>query len=1308
MDQKKTSEPPKISPYTPGVATPDFGTGTPTFGSEERLAFIREFGPGNLTSEVSSLSDWKYSEFPRWPTWEPDEDAGEEKIFPVRSGEPDRPVKATDLPHMAQLFTDHRGNFSVKIMWPDEVLFKSGQKRKTFWFSASQYGSREDTKDAAFSYFRDLRSLARGGTPKSGKGPLREEPEADGLLYHGGRNHTFVCWKSMKDFGKDSDVKVIIWNPHTETLEAPDDFCVCNDHAGAVAPGVHRYRCMGHLHAEDGSTRLPSESVAGKGPSGIGRLVRGENPFEADRDAEDAAAGAGLPHWVPTRYPQKGALTETDLFNAKRPIFLELGSGTGRLSGEIDSREILAIPVDRPGGVFRDEVPTLHLDMTTEHAQELLQDAVRTGRVVHVHMSAPGTSFDKIKDGRHRMRDKARPPLRALRDETHLLGKPRRDAEHPEGLTEAESRKVDHDNSVVHLYKTIIDLCENQGASWTVEARADSWMWNLGFMIDHESLEGVERVEFHGCAFGGPQPVRLAIVGRLPGLTKRLLRRCEAGHRHRAVPPGAELAYPAELVQQFAELIRQALVNRGAVKGEPGPSGQDVGDPEDLFGGPDDEGARPRSPSGVDEHELDDPRGSDAEVDEQAGGQPEPWFQPAGMDGWWAVTHRTARRKLYVPQATAHPGDGPEIRRLSRRRWTYLRRCEPATANQVEEYEVSDHSEATEMAYWWTGTTYFKEVVEGDEDPLDIGHEWQPEIVKGMIRGVGNPGAPMLAKDLSVIGIERGLLVDKQMACPFFGPIYAACEAADRGENPYKALKEYEREHPEHLAKRKVDSLVKTSDRFELVDGVLMRRVYDPLDREVQLRIVAPEGGMASFYPPGQRKKESLGIRERILLEYHSGKMGGHLGAEKTVLRIEKDWYWPGLYTDVDAWCAHCDLCRGEKGHAALSAWSRTELYSRPFRVIQFDTVECAPADAELQPDHEMKYILTAICCFSRWVWLVPIPDKTAETIGRALLERVLLDLAMFPAVLRSDRAPEFTGSVVAYINHQLEIKHVLGASYHPQSQGIVERMHRTLKMIGKALAEGNPGDWPAMVPYAQCILRILPLKSLGNRSPYEVVTGLRPKLPSTLLARFPVQEVDVDTYAAQLIDYLKVTYHRIKALMQDAADMAEQNAPGSMMRELEVGDLVLRRLNPKQIQKLAGTGPYRFTRTVDPRIYRVAKKIADQGFAYRLCDHHNPSMAVDFKQPVSRRMLIKLDMPDMELEAVQERRRLEIYIDDENCWYRATLEAIALDGRARIRWDDSPGKLEDVDITEHRYRWILGENVRGWDARDGLEGRSD
>ncbi len=89
-----------------------------------------------------------------------------------------------------------------------------------------------------------------------------------------------------------------------------------------------------------------------------------------------------------------------------------------------------------------------------------------------------------------------------------------------------------------------------------------------------------------------------------------------------------------------------------------------------------------------------------------------------------------------------------------------------------------------------------------------------------------------------------------------------------------------------------------------------------------------------------------------------------------------------------------------------------------------------------------MRYTLASVCCFSRWVWLTMIPDRAAEAIGKALLESALLGMAMFSAVLRSDRAPEFVRSELQYINVQLEIKHVLWSAYHPQSQGVVGRMH--------------------------------------------------------------------------------------------------------------------------------------------------------------------------------------------------------------------------------------------------------------------------
>ncbi len=122
-----------------------------------------------------------------------------------------------------------------------------------------------------------------------------------------------------------------------------------------------------------------------------------------------------------------------------------------------------------------------------------------------------------------------------------------------------------------------------------------------------------------------------------------------------------------------------------------------------------------------------------------------------------------------------------------------------------------------------------------------------------------------------------------------------------------------------------------------------------------------------------------------------------------------------------------------------------------------------------------------------------------------------MLGLALFPAVLRSDNAKEFVSGVVSYMNDQLSITHVTGSTYHPQSQGKVERMHRTLNDIMTGLCRDHPQDWEKLLKYAQCVLRCTPLKALWDRSPYRAVTKLCPRLTGFIAVETPVRLMGVD-----------------------------------------------------------------------------------------------------------------------------------------------------------------------------------------------------
>ena len=441
---------------------------------------------------------------------------------------------------------------------------------------------------------------------------------------------------------------------------------------------------------------------------------------------------------------------------------------------------------------------------------------------------------------------------------------------------------------------------------------------------------------------------------------------------------------------------------------------------------------------------------------------------------------------------------------------------------------------------------------------------------------------------------------------------------------------------------------------------------------------------------PGIGSRE-LRMRDRILVEYHNSVLGGHLGRDKTYMRLERDWWWPGMYSDVVRWCKHCLACQKENSRTALSAWSRTEFYDRPFRVIQIDVVTCAESGGEPGEVTGAKYILTAICCFSRWVWLVAIRDKEAETLGKALLERVLIGMAMFPTVIRSDNDSAFLSNLFMYINRMLNIHHITGSVYHPQSQGIVENMHRTLNGILRKLVGESPSTWEAMLPYAECIIRMTPLDSLVGRSPYQVVTGLTPKMPRALVSNVGVINVGVDSYVTSLIGYLRDCYssiqNQVKAVQQK--NEMEASDEGTFGQELEVGDVVMIRRDPTDRRQ----GPRRFQSKVRDELYVVDRKISPHTFQLRSC--WNTAKMAGTHHAIN---LIKVHMPNVELEDGQ-LRVIEVFRNTVGDWARYRIERHGPDGRCFVKRMRKVGQSDEwtedgvgmwTDLSTELYRWIV------------------
>ena len=93
------------------------------------------------------------------------------------------------------------------------------------------------------------------------------------------------------------------------------------------------------------------------------------------------------------------------------------------------------------------------------------------------------------------------------------------------------------------------------------------------------------------------------------------------------------------------------------------------------------------------------------------------------------------------------------------------------------------------------------------------------------------------------------------------------------------------------------------------------------------------------------------------------------------------------------------------------------------------------------------RYILVAVDYFTRWPEAYAIPNQEARTIAQTLVDEWVCRYGVMQR-LHTDQGRNFESDVFKEITNILGIKKTRTTPYHPQSDGMVERMNRTLKNI--------------------------------------------------------------------------------------------------------------------------------------------------------------------------------------------------------------------------------------------------------------------
>ena len=233
--------------------------------------------------------------------------------------------------------------------------------------------------------------------------------------------------------------------------------------------------------------------------------------------------------------------------------------------------------------------------------------------------------------------------------------------------------------------------------------------------------------------------------------------------------------------------------------------------------------------------------------------------------------------------------------------------------------------------------------------------------------------------------------------------------------------------------------------------------------------------------------------KEAVYKELHMNMI--HLGADRTLQLIRERFYWPGMEEEVRYFISNLCTCAGQKkppiqGQAPLLPI----ITSSPLEVVGVDFLHLEKSSGGFE------YMLLLTDHFIRYTQTYPTKNKAAKTASNHLYNDFIPRFGI-PSKILHDQGGEFENDLFKNLANLLGIQNLRTTPYHPQTNGLTERMNQTVLSILRTLPEKCKSSWKnhlSKVIYAYNCTRH---KSTGY-SPYNLMFGRKPRLPIDLILR--------------------------------------------------------------------------------------------------------------------------------------------------------------------------------------------------------------
>eukprot|EP00775_Hariotina_reticulata_P013865 gene13865-biopygen15796 len=253
---------------------------------------------------------------------------------------------------------------------------------------------------------------------------------------------------------------------------------------------------------------------------------------------------------------------------------------------------------------------------------------------------------------------------------------------------------------------------------------------------------------------------------------------------------------------------------------------------------------------------------------------------------------------------------------------------------------------------------------------------------------------------------------------------------------------------------------------------------------------------------------------DRLALVQQQHEQCGHFGVRRTAALLLGKYWWHGVLADVSKVIQRCQHCSRVR---ATFSDKQEELQSIPISSLGFrwhiDLAGPLPVSK-----HGSRFVMVAIEAFSKYLVVVPLPDKKPETVALAFLQHVLSRFAA-PGQVVSDNGAEFTQGAFKQLLMDCLIDHCLTSVCHPRANGQAEKAVHIVKraLSTMSVQKHAADDWDRDVAFLMLGYNCSTHSSTGY-SPYQLMHVRQPIAPPAIRSSM-AQPIDYEDESAAAED---------------------------------------------------------------------------------------------------------------------------------------------------------------------------------------------